>query len=58
MSTLHHRINLKFIEKLSKSNKIDVLKITQLRELLMSDQKYKVEDFVKIFSQTIIGDAK
>jgi hypothetical protein len=58
MATLQQTIANKVLAKLSKSPDVDATKIDQLKALLASGKKVKIEEPVKIFSLPAGGELK
>jgi hypothetical protein len=58
MSTLYQQIGDKFLSELGKSKDISARKIDALRPLLISGNKLKVEDLVKIFASSEDDEVK
>jgi hypothetical protein len=58
MPTLQQKIAETFLAKLGDAKEIDADKLAQIKALLASEKKLKVEDFVKVFSLPAGGDVK
>jgi len=58
MPTLYQQIGDKFLSELGKSKEISARKIDSLRHLLISGNKLKVEDLVKLFASSEDDEVK
>lgn len=58
MSTLQQKIAENFIARLAETKEIDAKKLAQIKALLSTGKKPKVEDFVKVFQAPAGGDIK
>jgi hypothetical protein len=58
MATLQQQIADKFLAKLAGLKDVGAAQIEQLRALLGDSKRLKADEFVKIFSQSDVGDIK
>jgi hypothetical protein len=56
MPTLQQTIAQTFLAKLAEAKEIDANKLEQIKALLTSEKKPKVDDFVNVFSLPAGGD--